>query len=175
MSVFAELFDGLKSVGSIVGLLTGGFLVYDRVIRSRPMVYLGASEYKADLRIKNATDQTVVIDEIVVTPSSISVARANDLITHNEERQVAFYPTTAGKNDPRFEGNYVFLKPQEERKFALHRFGDFEQAKDDDKVVIRCRWESTGRPWFTARYVTVRTTIGKVRKLIDVAATGKVS
>ena len=175
MLVLGELFDGLKSVGSIVGLLSGGFLVYDRMIRSRPVVYLGVSEYKADLRIKNATDQTIIINEIVATPSCIQVARANDLITTNEERQVAFYPTTAGKNDPRFEGNFIFLKPQEERKFALHRFGDFEQAKDDDKVVIRCRWENTRRPWFTARYVTVRTTIGRVRKLIDVAATGKVS
>lgn len=66
------------------------------------------------------------------------------------------------------------MKPQEERKFALHRYGGFEQASADEKIVIRCRWENTRRRWFMARYVTVRTTAGRVRKIVDAAATGKV-
>jgi len=175
LKMWTELFDGIKTFGSLVGLATGGFLIYDRLIRSRPVVYLGVSDYKVDLRLKNVTHETVIVDEIrIAPPDYLRVARANDLITLNEDRQLSFYPTTSGKDDPRFEGNFVMLKPQEERKFALHRFGGFEQAKADNKVVICCRWENTRRPWFTNRYVTVRTTVGKVKKLVDAAATGKV-
>jgi hypothetical protein len=171
--MWAELFDGIKTVGSLVRLATGVFLIYDRLIRSRPVVYLGISDYKVDLRFKNVTHETIIFDEIRIKPDHLRAARANDLITPNEDRQQAFYPTTAGKDDPRFEGNFVVLKPQDERKFALHRYAAFEQAKADEKVVIRCRWENTRRPWFTSRYVTVRTTVGKVKKLVDAAATGK--
>jgi hypothetical protein len=173
--MWAELFDGIKTFGSFVGLSTGGFLIYDRLIRSRPVVYLGVSDYKTDLRFKNVTHETIIIDEIKITPPGyLRAARANDLITPNEDRAQSFYPTTAGKDDPRFEGNFVMLKPQHERKFALHRFGAFEQARADEKVVIRCRWENTRRRWFTNRYVKVHTTVGKVKKLIDAAAAGKV-
>jgi len=173
-AMWAELFDGIKSFGSLVGLFTGGFLIYDRLIRSRPVVYLGVSDFKADLRFKNVTNETIIIDEIKITPDYLRAARANDLITANEDRQKVFYPETAGKDDPRFGGNFVMLKPQEERKFALHRLGGLEQAPAHEKVVIRCRWENTRRPWFTKRYVKVRSTAGKVRKLVDAAATGKV-
>src|SRR5579871_1223172 len=112
--MWAELFDAVKTSGSLVGLATGAFLIYDRLIRSRPVAYLGVSDYKADLRFKNTTHETIIIDEIKITPPDyFRVARANDLITANEDRQQAFYPTTAGKDDPRFEGNFVMLKPQE--------------------------------------------------------------
>jgi hypothetical protein len=173
--MWTELFDAVKSVGSPVGLASGGFLIYDRLIRSRPIAYLGTSDYKVDIRLKNIANETIIIDQIKITPDYLQAARANDLITHNEERQKAFYPTMAGKDDPRFEGEFVLLKPLEERKFPLHRFGHFEKAPANEKVVIRCRWENTRRRWFMARYVTVRTTADKVRNLVEVAATGKIT
>jgi hypothetical protein len=173
--MWAELFDGIKTFGSLVGLATGGFVIFDRLISSRPFVYLGVSDYKVDLRFRNVTLETIIIDEIRITPlNCLRPALANDLITSNEHRQQLLYPTMADKGEPRFEGNFVMLRPQEERKFALHRFGGFEQGKAGEKIVIRCRWENTRRPWFTNRHVTVRTTVGKVKKLVDAAATGKV-
>lgn len=114
-----------------------------------------------------------MIDEVIFDPPFLSVARANDLITSNEERQQAFYPTTAGKNDPRFEGNYIVLKGNEERDFALHRAAAFEAAADDAAVTIRCRWESTRKPWPVARYAKIRTTVGKIKKLREAAVSGK--
>ena len=172
--MLTDIVEVIKFVGSLAGLATAAFLIYDRLIRSRPVVYLGVSDFKADLRFKNVTSETIIIDEIKITPDYLRAARANDLITPNEERQQSFYPTSAGKDDPRFEGNFVFLKPSEERHFALHRFGGFEQAPADEMIVIRCRWESTRRPWFTKRYVNVRTSVEKIRKLVDAAAAGKV-
>lgn len=169
-----DLIETIKIVGSISGLLTGGFLLYDRLIRSRPIAYLGVSDFKADLRFKNITHESVIIDEIKITPDYLRPARANDLITTNEERQKVLYPTMAGKDDPRFVGEFIMLKPQEERRFPLHRLGAFELAKDDERVVIRCRWENTRRPWFTKRFVIVRTTVGRLKRLVDAAATGKV-
>jgi hypothetical protein len=173
--LITDIVEIIKFVGSVAGLFTAGFLIYDRLIRSRPIAYLGVSEYKVDLRLKNVTPETIIVEEITITPPDhLRAARANDLITANEDRQKVFYPDSAGKNDPRFVGEFVMLKPQEERKFSLHRFAAFELAKDDEKVVIRCRWENTRRPWFTKRHVTVRTTVGKVKKLVDAAAAGKV-
>ncbi|MBR0789886.1 hypothetical protein JQ631_12445 [Bradyrhizobium manausense] len=170
-----DVVEIIKFVGGVAGLCTAGFLIYDRLVRSRPITYLGVSDYKADLRLRNVTKETVIIDEISITPKDfLRAARANDLITKNEERQKAFYPTTAGKDDARFLGEFVILKPDEERRFSLHRFASFEHAKDDEKLVIRCRWENTRTPWFTKRYVKVRTTVGRVKKLVDAAAAGKV-
>jgi hypothetical protein len=173
--LITDIVEIIKFVGSAAGLFTAGFLIYDRLIRSRPIAYLGVSEYKADLRFKNVTSETVIVDEIAISPPDyLRAVRANDLITANEDVQKAFYPDSAGKDNPRFVGEFVMLKPQEERKFSLHRFAAFELAKDDEKVVIRCRWENTRLPWFTKRHVMVRTTVGKVKKLVYAAAAGKV-
>jgi hypothetical protein len=171
--MFEEVIEGIKFVGAIVGLLSGAFLLYDRVFRWRPVVYLGPKEFHAHIFLRNVSEETIVIDEVVFRPDFLKIGRANDLITRNEEMQKSFYPDEAGKNDPRFEGNYIVLKAFEERDFALDRFGGFEAAEDDVAVTIRCRWENTRKPWPLARHVTVRTTVGKLKKLREAAVAGK--
>jgi hypothetical protein len=171
--MIGDFLEAIQLVGSIVGLLSGAFIVYDRLFRWRPTVYLGPKEFHVHLFFRNVSDETIVINEVTFEPKFAEIARANDLITVNEERQKSFYPTTAGKDDPRFEGNYIVLKGLEERDFAIHRYGDFESANDDVVLKIRCRWENTRRPWPFRRYVKVLTTVGKVKRLREAAVAGK--
>jgi hypothetical protein len=79
-----------------------------------------------------------------------------------------------GGLDPRFQGNFVVVKPMSERAFALHRLADFENAADGTRVKIRCRWHNTRRPWPIARYVRIITTVKQVRGLQDASFAGKV-
>lgn len=62
--------EGVKLVGSIVGLLTGLFVVWDRLIRSRPFAYLDPRKptgYQGGgedifLIITNPADHTIFVD-----------------------------------------------------------------------------------------------------------------
>lgn len=84
--LITDIVEIIKFVGSVAGLFTAGFLIYDRLIRSRPIAYLGVSDYKADLRFKSVTQETVIVDEIAITPPNyLRAVRANDLITANED------------------------------------------------------------------------------------------
>jgi hypothetical protein len=172
--MLGEALDAIKLIGALGGLASSAFLVYDRLVRYRPLAFLCPGDFKANIRIENIAKETIVIDEIVISPPILTVARANDLITRNEERQLSFYPSRADKNDPRFQGHFVVVKPMSERTFALHRLADFENAADGTRVKIRCRWHNTRRPWPIARYVGIKTTVKQVRGLQDASFAGKV-
>jgi hypothetical protein len=169
----AEFVDAVKLIGALAGLASSAFLVYDRLFRERPILFLFPGDFKVNIRIKNISEETIIIDEIVIKPPGLTVARANDLITKNEEVQLSFYPSTAGKDDPRFQGNFIVLKPTDVRTFALHRFAEFENADDKTRVTIRCRWQNTRKLWPIPRYVRIKTTVKQVRGLQDAAYAGK--
>jgi hypothetical protein len=174
LAFFEEVFDAVKLIGALGGLASSAFLVYDRLYRYRPIVFLCLADFKVNIQIKNTAEETIVIDEILVRPSILTVARANDLITKNEERQMAFYPSSADKDGERFQGNFVVVKPLAERMFPLHRLGAFESADGRTRIKIRVHWYNTRKPWPLRRYTTIRTTVKRVRSLQDAAYTGKV-
>ena len=83
----------VKFVGGLGGLPSSAFLVYDRIYRNRPSAFLIPADYKTNLRFRNVAAETVIIDEIIITPPMLTAARANDLVTRNEERAAVMYPT----------------------------------------------------------------------------------
>lgn len=172
--VLDPIIELVKFVGGLGGLASSTFLVYDRVYRYRPSAFLIPADYKTSLRFKNVAAETIVIDEIVITPPMLTVARANDLVTRNEERAAVMYPTTTSKEDKeRLEGTYVIIKPMEERTFALHRFADFENADGCTAIIIRCRWKNTRKPFPIPRYVRIKTTVKEVHNLREASLAGK--
>jgi hypothetical protein len=40
-----DMVENIKFVGAVVGLLSGAFLIYDRLLRDCPIVYLGPKEF----------------------------------------------------------------------------------------------------------------------------------
>jgi hypothetical protein len=154
-----------------VRLASSAFLVYDRIFRYRPAAFLFPANFKTNLRLKNVSAETIIIDEIVIKPPMLTIARANDLVTVNEERAAVWYPNM---EDKRPEGIYVVIKPEEERTFALHRFADFENAEGHKNITIRCRWRNTRKSFPMPRYVRIKTTVKEIRDLREASLAGKV-
>ena len=163
--------EAVKFVGGLGGIASSIFLIYDRIYRFRPSAYLIPKDYKANIRVDNVADETVILDEITITPGLLEIVRANDLVTANEERQVSWYGSTARKLP---EGAYVVLKPSQSRTFALHRSADFENAKPEVRVTIRCRWRNTRHSFPWSRYVRIKTTVKDIRDIIESSMTNKV-
>src|ERR1700687_4984055 len=95
----------VKFVGGVGGLASSAFLIYDRVFRDRPAAFLIPANYKTNLRFKNVAAETIIIDEIIITPPMLKVAKANDLITMNEEKSAVLYPDK--EDNKRFEGIFI--------------------------------------------------------------------
>ena len=70
--------EGFKLIGSAAGILSGAFLVYDRFVRSRPQVYLAKhGSYEIDVVLKNAANETLIVNEIGVAPNVLGLARGH--------------------------------------------------------------------------------------------------
>ena len=160
----------VKFVGGLGGLASSAFLVYDRVFRYQPLAFLFPAEYKTNIRLKNVAAETIIIDEIAIVPPFLRAARANDLVTTNQERAAAWYSSAESKA----EGVYIIIKPMEERTFALHRFADFENADGGTVVSIRCRWRNTRKSYPFNRYVRLKTTVKEIRDIREASLANKV-
>jgi hypothetical protein len=63
--------EGIKLVGAIVGIMTGMFILYDRILRVRPVVSLspdGSGSFV--LRVANLTEEEVLIEDVEMLPKS---------------------------------------------------------------------------------------------------------
>ena len=148
--IFDFVIESVKFIGGLGGLASAAFLIYDRIFRYRPSVFLIPANYKPNLRFRNVAAETIIIDEIIISPPILRVARANDLVTRNEESAAVMYPSS--DDNKRLEGIFVVIKPMDERMFALHRLADFENAAGNTSIAIRCRWRNTRKPFPINRY-----------------------
>jgi hypothetical protein len=143
--------EWFKLLGSIGGIASSGFLIYDRIWRLRPIVYLRPYDFHVYLRIKNTADEALIIDRIAVSPRVLSIAM-ND--GENAALLSIVEAITAGEGGSRA---FLVLGPQEERSFRLIGLPAFKDLKDNERVRIRCDWRSTRKPWPFTRSVTVTT------------------
>jgi hypothetical protein len=169
--VLDSVIEVVKFVGGLSGLASIAFIVYDRVIRSRPSAFLVPADYKTNLRFSNVAAETIIVDEIKVDPPIIKVANANDLVTGSAEKLATMYPR---KRQGETERIFILIKSMEERTFPLHRFVEFESATGSTPISIRCRWKNTRRPFPFNRYVTVRTTVREVADIREASLANKV-
>jgi hypothetical protein len=51
------IIEAVKFFGGLSGLASGAFLVYDRLLKNQPLIFLVAQEYKAALRLKNVAQE----------------------------------------------------------------------------------------------------------------------
>lgn len=164
-----EFLEPVKTIGALAGLVSAGFLIYDRALRNRPLAFLIPVEWHAHLTIKNVADETILLDRIKVAPPIISILMGNDTRSVVEAAAEKLYPSTSEKADRIF----AVLAPQTERSFGLMFREEFKSADDGTVVTIACDWRNTRKPWPWRRHVDVRTTVGDLRQLQSVAQAHK--
>jgi hypothetical protein len=155
-----------KVVGSASGLISAGFLIYDRVLRWRPLAYLTPYDQQVGLVVKNVADETIVIDEITVKPAIVSLAMANDLRSTVEAAAERMWPSRTPGQPAR---TYAVLGPRLERVFRFVLRTEFENMPEHTKVVLTTKWHNTPKPFWWPRRVRVNTTIEEIRHLKTVA------
>lgn len=166
-----ELLKSITFVGSIVGLASGVFLVYDRLFRNQPLIFLVPHEYKAALRLKNVSQETLIIEEIDIKPPVIALRNPDDLRTVSEDRQAVWYPTM---NDHKAMRVFIILGPLGERTFDLKRSAEFENATEDTYISIRCKWRNSRwpLPFYRSRWLKV--SVSDIRAMREASLAGKV-
>jgi hypothetical protein len=149
--------EWFKLLGSMGGIASSGFLIYDRVWRDRPMVYLQPRKASVYLCVKNVAKETLVIDRIDVSPKALAISMRgdkDDFVSRVEASVDAMFGTeTEGESH-----TFSVLGPQEERTFQLNALKECDALKSNDTIRIRCVWRTTRRPWPIRRTVSVRTT-----------------
>jgi hypothetical protein len=129
--VLTSVVELVKFVGGLSGLASAAFLIYDRMFRFRPLAFLIPVEHKTNIRFSNVAPETVIIDQITITPPIVKVVKANDLMTENDDRAAVWYPT----KDEKPEFTFVVIKPMDKRTFALHRSAEFESWRNTRKSL----------------------------------------
>jgi hypothetical protein len=156
-----DVVEGFKLVGSLAGLVSGGFLIYDRFVRDRPLAYLAkADAHQIDVVLKNAANETLIVDEIGVAPNVLGLAGGHEI------RDIV--PTIIRRGEDTSESKrpcFFPVEPFGELKLGVVTFDLFNQLDSNGSITIRLKWRNTryGLPF--ARKVSVMTTAGDIRKL----------
>ncbi len=153
--------EGFKLVGSAAGIISGGFLVFDRFIRGRPQVYLDkAGTLQVDVVLENSANETLIVDEIGVAPNVLGLNHGHDI------RGVVAAIVRRGEDAPESRRPCFFpVEPVGELKLGVVTFEAFKRLKSDDCITVRLKWRNTRFVLPFARNVKVRTTAGDIRKL----------
>jgi hypothetical protein len=125
--------EAFKVIGSAAGIITGAFLLYDRIVRNRPTVYLRPGKYRAEVAVTNIASETILIEDVRVSPQLLQAAPGNDLRSTITAAAASVYPNLAGDNRV-----FVVVDPLATRSLDLVILDDFEKAQDRDRVRIRC-------------------------------------
>jgi len=146
----------IKVTGPIVAWLTVAFLIYDRLIRGRPLLSL--TPYKQSntrLTIKNLGDVDIVIREIVIEPAVYAAAKTN-AIDHTI-RAVAGQKVSCIIGP---HGSVEFPLVVKDAKLE----GDIKSA-----IRIIVRWRKTKSMWLPQVPVGIWTSAEAMRELAKTA------
>jgi hypothetical protein len=150
------MIEAIKLIGSIVGLLTGIFTVYDRYVRGRPIASLsfgrdGTKNY-ARLRVGSGGPHEVVIHKIACSP---------DVYRLSEDMETRNVIGVVMGREPFFT-----LKPGESRElFLVSRVVDgLALEVKPQRVTFAVSWRRGNSTWLPQIPVYVRTDTQTIRK-----------
>lgn len=146
--------EAIKLVGGALGIASAVFVVYDRLVRGRPIFAIHATagspgDNYLHLRIKNVRDEDIVIENWKITPSIVGLA------TDPSVRAIA---AAQIKDTPR-----AIVPPTGSLTLLLIILGAATD-RDNDKIEISAEWISTQRPWPFRRRVKIKTTVAKLKE-----------
>jgi hypothetical protein len=150
------MIEAIKLIGSIVGLMTGTFVVYDRWAKSRPVasftvIKQGTRELAA-IRIINIGDYDIAIQNATVRPSVYFLT---------EDMEVRSLLEGAEGQEP-----YFMLKPREEKQLIIVPHYSDGTARDltQQNVRFRFSWRRCNATWLPQIPVFVWTSTSTIRK-----------
>jgi hypothetical protein len=141
-------------IGALLGFVNTGFLIYDWLLRYRPIVSLSAvkgpgstsaSHVKPTLHIKNVAPFHILIERFAVKPPYCSIALTrgirDTLITESDTP--------------------ILLAPSEDRELVIIR-KDSSDARKDEQIKITVRWRRGRARWLPKCPVSVRTSLDDI-------------
>jgi hypothetical protein len=148
------LVEALKLLGGVLAIPTAAFIVYDRLVRYRPIFALHAEKGSPGdnylfLRIKNVVDEDIVIENWNVAPPIVGLS--TDASTRSIGAAVV-------GNIPR-----AILPPLSSLTLVLFILGSATD-RDNDAIEISAEWSSTRKPWPFRRRVKIETTVAKLKE-----------
>jgi hypothetical protein len=129
------IFEGVKTIGSLSGLISIAILVFDRLVKNRPHMWVsidrfGAGDGHAQLTVYNRSSAPIWIRRIKIRPALMRVARDSSI--HGIAGSVL--------DDP----YQVMLPPEQPRDFPL--LAKRGEAPSQKRCWIWVFWRSTRYP-----------------------------
>jgi hypothetical protein len=148
--------DLFTKVGALLGFISAGFLIYDRLFRYRPVVSIKTVRGKAtlpgqvppNLHIRNVAPFHLLIERFVVTPRAFEITPD-------------FYPVKPGTTLATYgAGRPILLAPNEERDLAMvATSASVRGTPKTARIDIAIHWRrdvSTGLLTWPVRFWPVR-------------------
>jgi hypothetical protein len=158
-----------KVVGASGGLISAGFLLYDRLVKIRPEAFLSHGEYPThvDITVRNVSNESIILDEIGVSPNILGIAKGDSVhaISAASERRNEDVAESAREV-------FIILKPLEELPLKIVTFDKFNQAMSEQKVVARFSWRTTRFRVPFKRNIKLRTSVGDIRAMKGIKEEG---
>lgn len=159
MSVMGYWLEAFKILGSGAGLLTSGFILYDRLFRIQPDAFLIRGEYpgQVDVILRNVSNESIIIDEMSASPNLVGLAKGDSVLAI--VRAVVSRREHTDKNS---RSVFIVLKPLEEIRIGLIAFDSFQKASADRDITIRFSWRTSRRRFPLKRTVSIKTSVGDI-------------
>jgi hypothetical protein len=160
----SNLLEAFKVVGAAGGLISAGFLLYDRLVRIRPDAFLSKGEYPGhlDITVRNVSNESIILDEVGASPNIFGIVKG--------EGAHAMAEAIHRRGDDVAESSrevFIVLKPLEELQLKLVTFDKFNQAASDQKVVARFSWRTTRFRMPFKRNIKIKTSVADIRAMKD--------
>jgi hypothetical protein len=160
--MMSDFIEAYKVVGASGGLISAGFILYDRLVRIRPQAFLTKGEYPGflDITVRNVSNETLILDEIGASPNIFGIAEGDGTR--------AIVEAIHGRGDDVAESSrkvFIVIKPLQELQLRLVTFEKFEQASGDQAVVMRIAWRTTRFRMPFKRNIKIRTSVADIRAM----------
>jgi hypothetical protein len=154
-----KLIDIVFRVGSLGGLVSAAFLIYDRTIRWRPVCYLCPvpEDFRVHLRIRNVASETVFIDAISITPQRLEIVLKSEV----EAAAALIRPRDV------VQDRSMVIGPSEEKSIPLTF--QLQGLFDSAPIKLKVYWRTTRWSWPLRRCVRIKTSPKDIQRLFDAA------
>lgn len=139
-----DLWDVVTKVGSLVALLTAAFIVYDRLIQQRPLIYFapsplgGIGRRTVYLRIRNIGEQPIIVHLPAAVPGGFGIAadHSADAIVSSMVRDEVGVSVEGNETK-----NLVIIRPE-----------NFDTLDKEHRITMRLAWQSARYRWWGIRW-----------------------
>jgi hypothetical protein len=121
---------------------------------------LAKSEYSVDAVVRNGSNETIIVDQIGVSPNVVGLAKG-----HSIHSTVEAVVRRGEEVDQSVRDCFFIIEPLGELALGLITFDAFNQLKDRDTVTIRLAWRNTRYVLPFRRNIKISTTAGDIRQL----------